>query len=185
MVGVSKTQQQRAFPINTLFGEWGEGSETGLSLRSISHHVLKRVEVENSSHTYGSPSRRTGWWNVMTEQRRGFGGRVGGLKRRKELRQPNYVQTGFGKLMEFFWIKGTPKRRVPMYQNIRTHLVHDAYQRRWLVMWYWKGVQYFKAFSFQNKPLEFVSKFTHILFLNSDTFVCCDSIRLEEMKIDN
>lgn len=85
-----------------------------------------------------------------------FAGRVGGKKRRKSKRIPGYQQLGVGRLLEFVRYKKLQPRQIYMYQNVRTHLVCDAYRRRWLVMWYSNGLQQFRIFSYHRRPLEVV-----------------------------
>lgn len=95
---------------------------------------------------------------IPLEHKRGFSGRLGGMKRKKQKRIPPYVQIGFGRLIEFFQSKHRPSRQTYMYQNVRTHLVNDTYRRRWLVYWYHHGLQEFRSFSYKGRPMEFVSR---------------------------
>ncbi|KEP60316.1 UNVERIFIED_CONTAM: AP2 domain transcription factor AP2IX-6 [Hammondia hammondi] len=85
-------------------------------------------------------------WNLS--QMRMFGGRAGGLKRRKPRRDPGRViQSGLGRRQEFFWPEKARRTRVPLYQNSRPNLVYDQRFRRFMCMWYASGVQVFRPFS--------------------------------------
>lgn len=83
-----------------------------------------------------------------------FGGRAGGLKRRKRKKQGLVTQTGLGHRLEFFWPKKAKRTRVPLIQNSRPNLVFDHRLRRWLVMWYQQGVQVFRPFTCKKQAFE-------------------------------
>ncbi|PFH32061.1 AP2 domain transcription factor AP2IX-6 [Besnoitia besnoiti] len=86
-------------------------------------------------------------WVTLTGVRM-FGGRAGGLKRRKPRRDPGRViQSGLGRRQEFFWPEKARRTRVPLYQNSRPNLIYDQRFRRFMCMWYASGVQVFRPFS--------------------------------------
>ncbi|PHJ25562.1 ap2 domain transcription factor ap2ix-6 [Cystoisospora suis] len=85
-------------------------------------------------------------WSLASA--RSFGGRAGGLKRRKPRRDPGVViQSGLGRRQEFFWPEKSRRTRVPLYQNSRPNLIYDHRFKRFMCMWYSNGVQVFRPFS--------------------------------------
>lgn len=82
-----------------------------------------------------------------------FGGRAGGLKRRKRVADPGVVrQTGRGRRLEAF----TPRRshlvRVPYQQNARPALIYDRRLKRFVCLWSANGLLLSRPFSARERP---------------------------------
>ncbi|KAL8452542.1 hypothetical protein Emag_002331 [Eimeria magna] len=85
-------------------------------------------------------------------QRRAFGGRAGGLKRRKRKRDPGVLQqSGKGRRLEFYWPRKQRLLRVPLQQNSRPSLIYDLRLRRFLCRWTSNGQYLFRPFNSRSR----------------------------------
>ncbi|KAL8440263.1 hypothetical protein Efla_004959 [Eimeria flavescens] len=86
-------------------------------------------------------------------EKRAFGGRAGGLKRRKRRRDPGVLQqSGRGRRLEFFWPRGQRLLRIPLQQNSRPSLIYDLRFRRFLCRWTSNGQHVFRPFNCRSRP---------------------------------
>lgn len=91
---------------------------------------------------------------LVVQQR--FAGRLGGLRRKGRNQKPRTIQQkGLGKRMEFFYPEKATRKRIPLYENSRRHLIWDHRMHKWMVMWYRNGMQVFKAFSARGRAETF------------------------------
>lgn len=83
-------------------------------------------------------------------------GRKGGYKRKKKaVRSRTVHQTGLGKRMEMWWPQhDMHRKRVPMYENSRRHVIFNHHLNKWMVMWYRHGIQVFRTFGAKRSKFE-------------------------------
>ncbi|KAL8275469.1 hypothetical protein Esti_000601 [Eimeria stiedai] len=85
-------------------------------------------------------------------QQRTFGGRAGGLKRRKQRRDPGVLQqSGRGRRLEFYWPRKQRLLRVPLQQNSRPSLIYDLRFKRFLCRWTSNGQHLFRPFNSRSR----------------------------------
>ncbi|OEH78710.1 AP2 domain transcription factor ap2ix-6 [Cyclospora cayetanensis] len=104
-----------------------------------------------------SDSSRSSLWSPVPSPQhwvsiRAFGGRAGGLKRRKRKADPGVLQqSGRGHRMEFFWPRKQRLLRVPLQQNSRPSLIYDLRFRRFLCCWTSNGQHVFRPFNCRSR----------------------------------
>ncbi|KAL8450325.1 hypothetical protein Emed_002583 [Eimeria media] len=92
------------------------------------------------------------WLYGGAPQQRAFGGRAGGLKRRKRKRDPGVLQqSGKGRRLEFFWPRKHRLLRVPLQQNSRPSLIYDLRLKRFLCRWTSNGQHLFRPFNSRSR----------------------------------
>jgi len=126
-------------------------------LRCITHAYVRHRAPSLLGSLPSNPVRcsapSSSLWDIQVRH----AGRLGGCKRRRKSSYSKTPQQSgeLGKRMEFFWPKKSHRRRIPLWENSRQHVVYDARLRKWMTMWYKSGIQVFQTFSARNRSEKF------------------------------
>lgn len=163
------------FPLNQFIFKETKQSENKTKWNFCYQYITYGQLVPTNLHFFGSSFRSSSFFlkvpffenqkNLMFDKiryvkekepifvsfKRQFGGRSGGLKRKKTKKVERIINTCAGKRLEFFYPKKKRRQRIRLIQNSRKNIVYDNVLKRFLVYYYKQGIQVFRSFSTKKK----------------------------------
>jgi len=121
------------------------------------HRICNTIPIQSSVNSISPISSTSSIFNSIWNQQIRCAGRLGGAKsKRKSQMPPTRKQSGvMGTRMEFYWPKHSARKRIPLWENSRLHCIYDARLKRWMTMWYRRGIQVFQTFNAKQRSENF------------------------------